>query len=88
MIQENQAKKSKGIFFKEIKVFRRHDSNERVKKCTQHRTYQDLTTLKVLAGQKVNIFIDKQARKSDEDFRKLKEEFSEDHRDQERKSYG
>ena len=45
--------------------------------------YQDLTTFKVLAGQEVNIFIDKQARKSDEDLRKLTEEFSEDHRDQE-----
>ena len=85
---EEPTKKSKGIFFKEIKGFRSHDSNERVKKCTQHRTYQDLTTFKVLAGQEVNIFIDKQARKSDEDLRKLIEEFSEDHRDQERKSHG
>ena len=47
-----------------------------------------LTTFKVLAGQKASIFIDKQARKSDEDLRKLKEEFSEDHRDLERKSHG
>ena len=45
--------------------------------------YQDLTTFKVLAGQEVKIFIDNQARKSDEDLRKLTEEFSEDHRDQE-----
>ena len=41
-----------------------------------------------MAGQEVNIFIDKQARKSDVDLRKLIEEFSEDHRDQERKSHG
>ena len=31
---EEPTKKSKGIFLKEMKGFRSHDSNERVKKCT------------------------------------------------------
>lgn len=70
------SKKRKGIFLKEIQGFRGHGSNERVKKCTQDTIYQDLPTFKVLARQEVNIFIDKQARKSDQGLRKLTEEYS------------